>query len=79
MAKPSPDTFTVVSNQLLSPNMRRVQLTGTAIQNYPQDAEGGYIKLIFPKPGQDKQLLRTYTISNLDHSNNTNGCGFCYS
>lgn len=71
MAKPSPDTFIVVSNQLLSPNMRRVQLTGTAIQNYLQDAEGGYIKLIFPKPGQDKPLLRTYTISNLDHSNNT--------
>ncbi|MBB1488430.1 siderophore-interacting protein [Oceanospirillum sediminis] len=69
MAKPSPENFTVVSSYSLSPNMRRVRLASQSIQNYPQDAEGGYIKLAFPKHNQDKPLLRTYTISNIDHTN----------
>ncbi len=76
MAKPNPESFSVINKQLLSPNMLRIKLMGAAIQDYPQDGEGGYIKLVFPqlnkdKTEQGKPLLRTYTISNLDHTANT--------
>ncbi len=66
MAKPSPQPFTVTSTLQLSPNIRRVTLAGDAIQKYPDNAEGGYIKLVFPNAQGDKPLLRTYTIARFD-------------
>jgi len=59
--------FTVLASQLLSPHMRRLTLQGEAIADYPADAEGGYVKLVFPVAGQAKPQLRTYTIAQIDH------------
>lgn len=71
MARPSPKSFTVSANRTISPNMRRVTLHSETVSQFPDNAEGGYIKLMFPQPEQDKPLLRTYTICNLDRKNNS--------
>ncbi|MGH1462856.1 MAG: siderophore-interacting protein [Neptuniibacter sp.] len=69
MAKPLPNPFRVKATQHISPSMLRITLKGDAISQYPIDAEGGYIKLLFPRMDNEKPLLRTYTIANLDHQN----------
>ncbi|WP_417222649.1 siderophore-interacting protein [Amphritea sp.] len=68
MAKPMPRPFTVTSTHLISPNMRRIRLSGEAIANYPDDAEGCYVKLVFPQDSESKPLLRTYTIRQIDYA-----------
>lgn len=70
MAKPSPKPFVVTANRQISKHMRRLTLSGSAIEQYPEDAEGGYVKLVFPGRDTDKPLLRTYTIANLNHAGN---------
>lgn len=63
MAKPAPRTLDVIRAEYLTPNMRRITLGGAAMTAFPQAQESAYIKLIFPKDGAEKPLLRTYTIS----------------
>lgn len=43
--------------------MQRVSLQGEDLAGFPEDAEGNYIKLIFPTDDADKPILRTYTVS----------------
>ena len=69
MAQPTPLLFTVTSSCLISPNMRRIRVSGEGIAQYPEKAEGSYIKLVFPQHGDTKPLLRTYTISQIDYDN----------
>ncbi len=47
----------------LTPNMRRVTLAGDVLSDFPQNAEGAYIKLLFAQAGSDKPIRRTYTIA----------------
>ncbi|HPQ96811.1 MAG: siderophore-interacting protein [Thiothrix sp.] len=58
-----PKTLTVVSSERLTPNMQRVTLTGADLESLPEGSEGDYIKLLFAREGQDKPLMRTYTIA----------------
>lgn len=60
MTKSTSQQLCITSTQLISPNMRRIQLSGKAIVDYPQEAEGYYVKLAFPRQGDLKPLLRTY-------------------
>ncbi|MBQ0756901.1 MAG: siderophore-interacting protein [Amphritea sp.] len=69
MAKPTPNEFTVTATRLISPNMRRITLSGKGIAEYPENAAGSYVKLIFTQENQPKPSLRTYTISHIDYDN----------
>ncbi|MBT0668292.1 siderophore-interacting protein [Novosphingobium profundi] len=63
MARPAPRTMTVLSRKEVSPSMIRVTLGGEGLAGYPEEQQGGYVKLMFPpRPGTAKPTLRTYTI-----------------
>ncbi|PCJ43402.1 MAG: NADPH-dependent ferric siderophore reductase [SAR86 cluster bacterium] len=60
MAKRETRSLTVVKKQQLTPNMLRITLGGEELENFPQDQDGGYIKLLLET---DKgSLKRSYTI-----------------
>ncbi|HET7267695.1 MAG TPA: siderophore-interacting protein [Oleiagrimonas sp.] len=56
--------FTVLGKQRITPNMLRVTLGGEGLKTFPADQASAYVKLIFPIPGQERPLLRTYTVRN---------------
>ena len=69
--KPSSRVLTVIDNQQLTPNMQRIRFQADDLSDFPADAEGGYIKLLFTEQGDtDISALgadqnpkkRTYTI-----------------
>jgi len=67
MAKPSPRILTVVAKQSLSNNMVRITLGGEQLENFPQDQESGYVKLVFPSSDPTaKPIMRSYTIRSFD-------------
>ena len=57
----SPYRLFVASNETLTSHMRRVVLTGEELDDFPEDQESGYIKLLL---GDDPEqpIRRTYTI-----------------
>lgn len=69
---------TVDDAQLLTPNMRRVLLSGDSLADFPLGAEGAHIKLLFDQAGQavtdeavletlsGRPVLRTYTVRAFD-------------
>ena len=61
--KPEPKTFDVLSAEQVTPNMRRISIGGTALRDFPQGQDGGYLKLLLPgaDPSQ-RPSVRTYTI-----------------
>ncbi|PHR87511.1 MAG: NADPH-dependent ferric siderophore reductase [Moritella sp.] len=72
--KPSSRVLTVIANQQLTPNMQRISFQADDLSDFPADAEGGYIKLLFTEQGDtdistlgtDKNpKKRTYTIRHL--------------
>ncbi|MCJ2181955.1 siderophore-interacting protein [Novosphingobium sp. 1949] len=63
MPRPAPRTMTVLARQAVSPSMIRITLGGPGLEGYPEEQQGGYVKLMFePAPGKAKPTLRTYTI-----------------
>ncbi|OAN11633.1 NADPH-dependent ferric siderophore reductase [Photobacterium jeanii] len=71
MKKPSPKQLTVSDSQRITPNMQRIMLQGDELADFPQDCEGGYIKLLFTPAGNtdlgeldtdQRPVMRTYTI-----------------
>lgn len=52
----------------LTPNMLRVILTGDDLKDFPEGQESGYVKLLFVS-GEDKPIMRTYTIRQFDAAN----------
>lgn len=50
--------------------MRRITLYGKGLENFPEDADGAYVKLIFPSKSGNKPALRTYTIANQRYQDN---------
>lgn len=62
MPKPAPRTLELLRKEFITPHMLRLTLGGTGLQDFPEDQESGYVKLMFPT--QDKPLMRTYTIRN---------------
>lgn len=55
--------LTLTAASQLTPNMRRLTLHGEELASFPEDAEGGYFKLVFPGDDPEKPVLRTYTVA----------------
>lgn len=75
-----PARLTVTEAIDLTPNMRRITLTGDALNDYPEITSTAYVKLMFDLQGQalttspesrDNVQMRTYTIRTLDQTNAT--------
>lgn len=75
MNRPAPQVLTVVSTQTLTPNMQRIVFEGGFLKQFPQECEGGYIKLLFDTHGNtdlsqlaegERPVMRTYTIRRFD-------------
>lgn len=47
----------VVRVEQLAPSLLRIILGGEALADYPADAAGAHIKVLIPRPGQEKPLL----------------------
>lgn len=62
MSRPAPRELTVLRKQMVTPNMVRVTLGGEGMAQFPADQASAYVKLMFPQPGQERPLLRTYTV-----------------
>ena len=63
--RPAPRTVEVVSKQAITPNMLRVTLGGAGMADFPDNSEGGYIKLrLYPDGPDTPPVVRTYTIRN---------------
>lgn len=78
MSKPSPRQLTLISNQLLTPHMRRLVLGDESLADFPDVYPGSYIKLLFNAQGEtdlsqltqeQRPAMRTYSIRALDKLN----------
>ena len=65
--------LTVADIQYPSPNLRRFVLKGDGLRDFPEDYEGGYVKLILPRPGYEERpidveqsIKRSYTVRAFD-------------
>lgn len=80
MSKPNPVLLTVVATTTITPNIQRIVMHGEGLSRFPENCEGGYIKLMFAPNGStdlgylsegERPVLRTYTIRDLDISTHT--------
>lgn len=62
MKRPDPYLFTVLEKTMVTPRMLRVTLGGDGTRRFPADQAGAYVKLLLPVSGQERPLLRTYTV-----------------
>ena len=49
MSKPAIRKLTVIDKTMVTPNMRRIALSGEDLRDFPTDRLGGYIKLLLPR------------------------------
>ena len=66
--RPPPRTLEVRRKKLVTPHMLRVTLGGPELEGFPEDSNGGYIKLRLAEPDSDaeKPVVRTYTVRHYD-------------
>jgi len=63
--RPAPRSLQVLGTRQVTRNMLRVTLGGPALDDFPAEQDGGYVKLMLPPlPGTEKPTVRTYTIRN---------------
>ncbi|AUG53172.1 siderophore-interacting protein [Thalassospira marina] len=62
MPRPAPRQFEVIRKSEVTPNMLRITLGGDGMNTFPEDQASAYVKLMFDNPGQEKPMLRTYTV-----------------
>ncbi|WP_108127551.1 siderophore-interacting protein [Saccharospirillum mangrovi] len=62
MPAPASHELEVIRAVDVTPHMRRVTLNILPGSDFPTDQASAYFKLLFPVPGQDRPLMRTYTI-----------------
>lgn len=62
MPKPSPRKLTVIRSQQLTPNMKRVTLGGSDLEDFPPNQESAYLKLQVPDGKEGSLVTRTYTV-----------------
>ena len=60
--RPEPRKFNVIRSVRITPNMHRITLGGKALDGFPTDRAGSYIKFRLPTPAGEKPIVRTYTI-----------------
>ena len=56
----------VANREPITPNMLRFTLTGNSLADFPEGFEGGYVKLVFPRPEGGRPLFRSYTVRSFD-------------
>ncbi|MCG9577476.1 siderophore-interacting protein [Vibrio tubiashii] len=80
MKKPSPKHVTISSTESVTPNMQRITFQSDALKEFPNNCEGGYIKLLFTPTGDtdpqqlsgdERPVMRTYTIRKFDEQAGT--------
>lgn len=64
-----PRLLSVSGIQELTPNMRRISLIGSDLNDFPEGQESGYVKLLLEQDGE--QVRRSYTIREFDASAKT--------
>ena len=62
MARTPPRELTVLATERITPNMHRVTLGGSGMQDFPGDSEGGYVKFNLGVSSEDKPIVRTYSV-----------------
>ena len=62
MARREPRELKVIGTKRITANMHRVTLGGVGMRDFPDDQEGGYVKLNFPQHNHERTVKRTYTI-----------------
>ena len=62
MARREPRELKVIGSKRITTNMHRVTLGGKGMRDFPEDHEGGYVKLNFPQPDSERPVTRTYSI-----------------
>lgn len=65
----APRNLKVSQVQQLTPNMRRISLTGDDLQDFPEGQESGYVKILLQE--NDQEVRRSYTIRAFDTSSKT--------
>ncbi len=74
MSQALPTILTVESTQQITPNMQRIRLSSDGVAAFPDESEGGYVKLLFTPTGDtnlydlaegERPVMRTYTIRRL--------------
>lgn len=60
--RPDPFRFSVLDKRAVTPRMLRVTLGGEGLRRFPADQASAYVKLLLPVPGQERPLMRTYTV-----------------
>lgn len=60
--RPAPRELTVIGSRKVTPNMLRLTLGGPGMASFQPNCAGGYVKLQIRVQGQDKPVVRTYTI-----------------
>ncbi|MFK8031889.1 MAG: siderophore-interacting protein [Gammaproteobacteria bacterium] len=68
--RPPPRKLSVIRKAMVTPNMLRVTLGGPELAGFPEDADGGYVKLRLGMQDDDKPLVRTYTVRKYDSKAN---------
>lgn len=64
-----PRLLSVSGIRELTPNMRRISLVGSDLDDFPEGQESGYVKLLLEQEGE--QVRRSYTIREFDASAKT--------
>lgn len=64
-----PRLLSVSGIRELTPNMRRISLSGADLDDFPADQESGYVKLLLEQEG--KQVRRSYTVREFDFESKT--------
>lgn len=62
MNKANQRILQVIRKTYVTPNMLRVTLGGSNMQQFPADQASAYIKLLFPRGDDQRPIARTYTI-----------------
>lgn len=65
MGKSQVRTVTVSAVKDLTPQFRRLELSGSSLRSFPWDSAGGYIKLRL-RDAAGNEVLRTYTVASTD-------------
>ncbi len=60
----------------ITPHLLRLTMAGKGLAEFPADAKGGYIKLLFDNDKTSKPEMRTYTIRDIDHQTCTMAVDF---
>ena len=62
MPRKEPRKLKVIGTKRITANMHRVTLGGVEMRDFPDNQEGGYVKLNFPQRNNERIITRTYSV-----------------